>query len=224
MKAPRSSILPDRPMGSTLASVRKHESVLDPKGRFFDPRHGAISVKILPGEHYVTGNPDEMLVTVLGSCIAACIRNPETGFGGMNHFMLPECNGKLWGGAEGALRYGNHAMETLINDVLAQGCARRDLEIKLFGAADVLQNIRPVGPENVEFVEHYLHNEGLSIAAKDLGGTDARRIHYFPVNGKVKRMILTRKDDHLVFNEENDYRSHIHVEEESGGIELFGDD
>ena len=224
MKMPRSSLLPKNRMETTAPPGRQHESILEPKGRYFDPRHGAISIKVLPGEHYVTGNPDEMMVTVLGSCISACIRNPQTGFGGMNHFMLPECNGKLWGGAEGALRYGNHAMETLINDVLAQGCARRDLEIKLFGAADVLRNVRPVGPENIEFVEHYLRNEGLPITAKDLGGNDARRIHYFPATGKVKRMVLTRTDDNLVFNEERDYRSHIHVEKNSGAVELFGDD
>lgn len=91
--------------------------------------HGLSMVKILPGGHYVTRDPNEMLVTVLGSCVSACIRDPLTGFGGMNHFMLPDGPKLDDAGASNAMRYGSHAMEVLINKVLASGCARRPARI-----------------------------------------------------------------------------------------------
>ncbi len=95
--------------------------------RAYDWRRGEQAVRVLPGEAYVTARPDEMIVTVLGSCVAACIRNPAKGFGGLNHFMLPESESGIWNGASAALRYGNHAMEVLINEVLKSGCRRQDL-------------------------------------------------------------------------------------------------
>lgn len=112
--------------------------------RYRDPRFDTTAVKVFPGEHYVT-SADEMLVTVLGSCVAACIRDPAVAVGGMNHFMLPEAGtGALasadrsnsdWCDPSFAMRYGNVAMEQLINDILARGGRRQRLEIKVFGAA-----------------------------------------------------------------------------------------
>jgi chemotaxis protein CheD len=86
-----------------------------------DPDFDAIAVKIFPGDHYVTTNPDEMLVTVLGSCVSAGIRDPQVRIGGMNHFMLPEGRADGWDSVSASLRYGNVAMERLINDILAHG-------------------------------------------------------------------------------------------------------
>src|SRR5262249_31142777 len=117
------------------ACVELKEAPVSSPVKRFDKRAGAHMVRLLPGAYYVTDAVDEMIATVLSSCISACVRNPHTGYGGMNHFMLPESDSGEWNGVSAALRYGNYAMEALINDVLRSGCARRDLEIKLFGGA-----------------------------------------------------------------------------------------
>lgn len=191
--------------------------------RFFDSRYGHVSVKVMPGEYYVSCAKDEMIVTVLGSCVAACIRDPKSGIGGMNHFMLPEGNSDTWGGVSSALRYGNHAMETLINNIMSTGCPRHQLEVKVFGGANVNahQKNRDVGARNAEFVIEYLENEGIPVAAQDLGGAAPRRIHYFPVTGKVKRLFLRRPSERIVFADERNYRPKADDKQATPDIELF---
>ncbi len=98
-----------------------------------------------------------MIVTILGSCVAACIRDPETGVGGMNHFMLPESNSGKWGATNANMRYGNFAMETLVNEILKTGCPRDRLEVKLFGGGNVIPGSLKVGDQNGKFALNYLH-------------------------------------------------------------------
>ncbi|WND02103.1 hypothetical protein QGN29_11140 [Temperatibacter marinus] len=204
-----------------MSSQRKGNAALLPeKKRYFDPRTGFMMVKVLPGEHYVTADPVEAIVTVLGSCVAACIRDPETGIGGMNHFMLPgDINTSSAGSA---MRYGHFAMEVLINEILKTGCPRNRLEIKVFGGASVMGAANQVGHKNAEFVLDYLKNEGLSIAAQDLVGTHARRIQYSPISGKVERLILRRKQDDVVFKDETKFAGKIKdTASKAGTVELF---
>lgn len=189
--------------------------------RYFDSKYKHMVVKILPGEHYVTGEPSEMIVTVLGSCVAACIRDPETGIGGMNHFMLPEGKPGDWRVSNSVMRYGNHAMEILINDIMKFGCPRERLEIKLFGGGNVIGTGGNVGHRNADFVEEYLRNEGFVATAMDLRGDHARRIHYFPATGKVDRLLMRRAADKQVFSKETKYQHDISVDDEGGDIELF---
>ncbi len=190
--------------------------------RYFDPMFRAYACKVLPGEHYVTSNPEDMLVTVLGSCVSACVRDPETGFGGMNHFMLPASSTGDWGETSGvAMRYGNHAMETLINTVLVRGCPRWRLEIKLFGGGNVMDGSLLIGERNADFALHYLKNEGLEATAVDLGGKRPRRIHYFPATGKVKRLLLRRSSDGAVIANECKYKATIAGKPVAGDVELF---
>jgi chemotaxis protein CheD len=157
--------------------------------RYWDPHMQTPVAKIMPGECYVSTR-GEMIATVLGSCVSACIRDKVLGIGGMNHFMLP-----LRGG--GAVRnhlvtpdlcYGNWAMEYLINAILRIGGRRDRLEIKLFGGGSVLSGLlrMDVGRRNVDFVLHYLQQESLRISAQDLGGDYPRKILYFPDTGAVK--------------------------------------
>jgi chemotaxis protein CheD len=188
----------------------------------YDPRYDAHMVRVLPGDFYATGAPEEMIVTVLGSCVSACIRNPSIGYGGMNHFMLPESSSGDWNGATESMRYGNYAMEALINAVLKSGCLRQDLEIKLFGGANVAVGQTNVGQRNVDFVLRYLHEEGLKVAAKDLGGVHGRRIHYAPATGKVQRTLLKRAGDVAVIEEEQQYGQKLRAVPVEGDIELFG--
>lgn len=193
--------------------------------RYFDSKYKHMIVKILPGEHYVTAEPSEMIVTVLGSCVAACIRDPETGIGGMNHFMLPEGQEGDWRVSNAVMRYGNHAMEILINDIIRTGCPRERLEIKLFGGGNVMGGAGDIGHRNADFVEEYLRNEGFRAVAADLRGSSARRIHYFPASGKVDRLLLRRAADRQVFTKETTYQHDISTENNAGNnagdIELF---
>ncbi len=211
----------------TVASERRAacafaEAARDGRKRYFDPRYQSMTVKVLPGDHYVTTNPSEMIVTVLGSCVSACIRDPKTGIGGMNHFMLPgDSSGTDWGGVDNAMRYGNHAMEVLINSVMSFGCPRERLEIKLFGGGNVTKGGILIGDKNAQFAADYVRNEGLDLAAQDLGGPYPRRIHYFPATGNVKRLFLKRKSDEVLLQEEQKYHRSLSTREIEGGIELF---
>jgi chemotaxis protein CheD len=189
--------------------------------RYRDPHFDAIAVKVLPGEHYVTEAADEMIVTILGSCVAACIRDPVARVGGMNHFMLPENETGAWSGVSSSLRYGNFAMERLVNDILKRGGRRSRLEIKVFGGANVLSIAATVGRRNCEFIEAYLAAEGLPIAARHLYGEHPRRVHYFPQTGKAFVLELRRQKDIEGMGVEQTYRETLKTEPVTGSIELF---
>jgi chemotaxis protein CheD len=160
-------------------------------------------IRILPGDCWITSDPSEMLSTTLGSCVSACIRDVHTGFGGMNHFMLPsKRSNSSWGGEDGCLRYGDFAMDFLLNAILETGCKKSDLEIKVFGGGNVIKNASAVGTENAAFILNYLDRRGLKAEACDLGGPYPRRIHYFPASGRVERLLLKRSADIGVLDEE----------------------
>lgn len=189
--------------------------------RYRDARFDAIAVKVFPGEHYVTDDHEEMLVTILGSCVTACIRDPLTGVGGMNHFMLPEAAGGGWDTLSASMRYGNVAMERLINDILARGGSRQRLEIKVFGGGNVMNGTTNIGHRNAEFVERYLSDENLPIAAHHLRGNLPRRVHYFPATGKVMLLELQRTEQEAVVRSEVSYKSKLQSESVAGSAELF---
>lgn len=177
-------------------------------------------VRIGPGEHYVTRRPDELLVTVLGSCVAACIRDPLARVGGMNHFMLPESSTGKWGGTSANMRYGNFAMEQLINDILRHGGQRRRLEIKLFGGAAMTVGGASVGHQNATFVETYLREESMPIAASHLRGRHARRVLYEPLSGRVMMLEMPHQTEPVV-SLERQFLKKIRSEEDAGSVELF---
>lgn len=177
--------------------------------------------KIGPGEQYVTRTPGELVVTVLGSCVSACVRDPIAGVGGMNHFMLPESDDGIWGKARSSLRFGNFAMEQLVNDILTQGGRRERLIVKVMGGGNVLDNCVDVGARNSEFVEAYLQAEGLKIASKDLRGNYARRVHFMPVEGRLWMKKLHRHAVTDLRHEETAYSSKLKVSDVGGTVELF---
>ncbi len=178
-------------------------------------------IKIGPGDHYVTRKTEEMILTVLGSCVAACIRDPVAGVGGMNHFMLPESASGNWGNASASLRYGNFAMERLINDLLCRGGKRGRLEVKVFGGAAMSEGGgADVGRRNADFVEAYLQAEGLPITARHLRGRHARRVHYFPLTGRVLLRELQIEASEISVAEAG-YQAAIKSKPSAGSIELF---
>lgn len=191
--------------------------------RFFDAASSAWMVKVFPGEFYVTAKQDEVLVTVLGSCVSACIRDPVAGIGGMNHFMLAQHNSGTWGNDSSSTRFGNFAMEKLINELIKAGCLRERMEIKVFGGGNVTDTSNAIGSDNAEFVLRYLKEEGLACAAKDLGGTLPRRIHYYPATGRVVRRLLGMNERYAIDREELDYKKRLMKQQPSGEIQLFGE-
>src|SRR5690606_38577860 len=196
--------------------------------RSFDNSMGCWTTKVQPGEFYITvAHPGEAITTVLGSCIAACIRDPEAAIGGMNHFMLPEeaPHGRGdWREAVGlATRYGSYAMESLINGLLKLGARRERLEVKLFGGGQVLDVEIPVGLRNIEFAHRWLNTEGLPVVAQDVGGKVPRRIVYFPDTGTVKVKKLRAIESRDVLTSERRYLGDVAARPLVGEIELFRD-
>jgi len=193
--------------------------------RYRDPSSGHVIAKLLPGDFYVT-REDEVLDTVLGSCVSACIRNPRTGVGGMNHFMLPhprsDEHADSWGSLTGsATRYGSASMEQLINKVLSAGGTRADLEVKIFGGARVLAATTDVGQHNVEFVRAFLKEEGLKVSSEDVGNITPRHIQYFPLTGKVRVKHLGNSQSARLISEEVSYSKTLDKQPVAGSIDLF---
>jgi chemotaxis protein CheD len=184
---------------------------------------GQLIAKLLPGDFYVTSE-DEILDTVLGSCVSACIRNPRLGIGGMNHFMLPRPSGSgndTWEKVAGqATRYGSASMEQLINRILSTGGSRADLEVKIFGGGRVLSTLTDVGNHNVSFVREFLKQEGLKVASEDVGDTCPRHVQYFPKSGRVRvRHLNSRHQD--VASHETKYLQGLEKAPVAGEIDLF---
>lgn len=196
----------------------------DETKRYYDEASEHTVVKLYSGDYYISTQPREMLVTILGSCISACIRDPHARVGGMNHFLLPGESGLLstdLASAGAATRYGVFAMEQLINGLLSRGALRDRLEIKLFGGGNVTDSSALIGEKNVAFVREFLRHEGLKIDSEHLGGTLPRRIHYYPDTGKVMMRALKRKDDLRIIEEEKRYAKQISSKPVEGDIELF---
>ncbi len=154
--------------------------------RYWDHKHQSYTSRIMPGEFYVS-TEKEVITTVLGSCVSACIRDPEAGIGGMNHFMLPREEGEIASKmcSSKLARYGNHAMDKIIKTILSYGGKRERLEIKLFGGGKILESMTDVGQWNIDFVHDYLRKKSLPVTAEDLGGLHPRKILYFPHTGRV---------------------------------------
>lgn len=178
-------------------------------------------IKIGPGEHYVTSKTGEAITTVLGSCVAACIRDPVAAVGGMNHFMLPASDSGSWSGVTGSLRYGNFAMERLINDILKRGGRRERLEAKIFGGSDMLGSGAPIGHLNANFAEAYLQNEGICVAAQHLRGHAARRVNYLPDSGQVMMLELPMLKEKTIAACEIRHRAELEGSAPKDDVELF---
>jgi chemotaxis protein CheD len=143
------------------------------------------------GDCLVGGEQDLTFSTILGSCIAACIRDVEARVGGMNHFLLAEPSGSAKDRYGASARYGAFAMEQLINKVLNRGSGRKaNLEIKVFGGGLINSALTDVGAKNIEFVRQFLADEGYALAGEDVGGAFARRVMFKPHSGRafVKRL------------------------------------
>lgn len=188
--------------------------------RYFDRTFDSEAVKVLPGEYFVT-TTDMVLVTVLGSCVSACIRDRDKGIGGMNHFMLAETTEDS--AVAASARYGTYAMEILINHLLKLGARRDSLEAKVFGGGRVMASLSAsnVGERNSSFVLDYLNTEGIRVAAKDLLDIYPRKVYFFPNSGRVLVKKLVRMHNDTVLRRESEYAARLTEAPVSGDIELF---
>ncbi|MDX1756110.1 MAG: chemoreceptor glutamine deamidase CheD [Marinobacter sp.] len=186
---------------------------------YYDRRFERQAAKLLPGEYYVSAEP-MVIVTVLGSCVAACLQDPVARMGGMNHFLLPDntsdddCK---------SARYGSFAMELLINELLSRGARRDRLQAKVFGGGRVIESFsaNPVGDRNAEFVRRYLQAEKIPIIASDLLGDYPRKVYQFPDTAQV----LVKKIRHIrndtIFIRERILREQASQDAVGGEIDLF---
>lgn len=189
---------------------------------YYDRTFDCDAAKILPGEYYYT-HKDMLIVTVLGSCVSACIRDRVTGVGGMNHFMLPDGGSDAGSPVSASARYGTYAMEVLINDLLKSGARRDNLEAKVFGGGAVLKGFTAinVGERNAAFVQTFLKNEKIRIVAEDLNDIYPRKVYFFPKTGKVlvKKLMQTHND--TLAQRENEYATRLKSKPVAGDVELF---
>lgn len=194
--------------------------VLGRASKYLDRHFNRQAMKILPGEFYATAE-DEVIVTVLGSCVAACLLDPIAMVGGMNHFMLPVKQGERDPDVFYAARYGAAAMEYLINNLLHLGAQRDRIVAKAFGGGKVMRGLSDVGGQNIDFVRGFLREEGIPLWSEDLGGTHPRKVYFFPHTGQVlvKRIEHTHND--TVLERERAYFREVGQVPIEGDVELF---
>ena len=185
---------------------------------FFHDQHFKYNAaKVLPGEYFVA-KEDLVVMTVLGSCIAACIWDSRLRIGGMNHFMLPE------GGGDTSGRYGSYAMELLINELVKMGSSREYMQAKVFGGGAVVAGMTSmnVGERNTKFVLDYLATERIPIVSKDVMDIYPRKVVFFPVSGKamVKRLAHAHPDT-LETQERQGSASKVVQTTSGGSVDLF---
>lgn len=186
---------------------------------FFDNHFQHNAVKVLPGEYFVT-NENVMLITVLGSCIAACLWDSRVGVGGMNHFMLPEGDSSDMSG-----RYGSYAMELLINEMMKLGARREFLQAKIFGGGRVISSFTNlnVGERNTEFVRDYLRTERIPVVSEDVLDIFPRKVVFFGTSGKamVKRLAHTQTDA-IAAQEVRGNAASVVRATRGGSVDIFG--
>lgn len=188
-----------------------------------DPTDNMMSIKILPGEFYVT-NQNEKIETILGSCIAACVYDPVARVGGMNHFMLPmdrQMNQQTRSELADANRYGNFAMENLINALLKLGAQRSRLEFKVFGGGRIMEKGANIGWNNIGFTFDYIYTEGFAVKSQDIGDIYPRKIVFYPTTGRVRVRKLDAVRNESIVQQEAAYRNTVNQQPVEGDIELF---
>jgi chemotaxis protein CheD len=195
--------------------------------RYYDRHFEREAIKILPGEYFATKS-DTLIVTVLGSCVSACIRDRVSGIAGMNHFLLPNDGSGQDNILSESARYGAYAMEILINHLIKLGARREYLEAKVFGGGNVLKGFTTIniGERNAEFVMEYLKIERIPVVAQDLLDVYPRKVYFFPDSGKVLIRKIKNLHNNTIMDRESAYRMQLRNKPVRGheqDVELFDD-
>ncbi len=206
-------------MNAQTASARPGRIELLASNRYYDQHFASEAIKVLPGEYYVTSG-DLLLVTALGACVAACIRDRQSGIGGMNHFMIADDPQQP---TAQAARYGEYVMEVLIKDLLRQGARRANLEAKIFGGgkASVQRPDSGAGRRNIRFLVDYLRAEKLPVVARDVLHNYPRKVYFFPNSGRVLVKKMLRQHNDTLARRESSYAARLGGINPPGGIHWF---
>ena len=175
----------------------------------------ARKIAVIQGEYRVIDDPNVVLTTVLGSCVAACMRDPVAGVGGMNHFLLANPQN---GAGSDQVRYGAYAMQLLINDLLKRGARHERLEVKLFGGAKLFDTLQDIGASNADFAEQFMRDEGIPVSGGSLRGRSARRVEYWPISGRVRQRMV---EDRSVAEQETRLVRRPPAPVDTGAVELW---
>jgi len=219
LRGNRSAVAPGAARVSRIETLKAQPRQPGEASFFYADHHFQYdAVKVLPGEYYVTGD-DLMVMTVLGSCIAACLWDTRARAGGMNHFMLPEGDSMEGGG-----RYGSYAMELLINQMLKMGARRESMQAKVFGGAQVMAGFTSmnVGERNTKFVLEYLATERIPVVSQDVLDIHPRKVCFFPLTGKalVKRLAHSHPET-LAVEERKGNAASVAKSTSGGSVDLF---
>ncbi|MCJ8268326.1 MAG: chemoreceptor glutamine deamidase CheD [Psychrosphaera sp.] len=193
---------------------------------YHDRRFDRKAIKLLPGDYFACGS-DDMLVTVLGSCISVCLYESKLKIGGMNHFMLPNAQhtkGSLVLQNTHSARYGNVAMEWLINDIIKLGGSRKYLSAKIFGGGCVIRAHVDIGKLNIDFVKQYCQIEEIPVVSADVGGVCARKLYYIPRDNQVYVKTIIDMHNTTISERESQYRQQLESAKEHKNVFLFGDE
>ena len=204
MKNPESA---PQPAASPIERRQPQPDLLAGAARYWDAQFKLEVLRVPPGGFALAEKPGDMLATLVGGCVAACVRDADSGIGGMNHFMLPAL----------AAPDNLQAIEDFMYSLSQQGARKERLEIRLFGGASLLKSIHSAGEENIRAIQDYLKAAGLQPAAEDLGGVYPRRIHYVPATGRVFCLKMRRSDDARIFSRELELREGLRALEAAPG-------
>ena len=201
---------------------RKQDLMADiPAGStYYDHKFDTTVHKINEGGFCVLSRSEHVIMTTLGSCISVCMFDPVIKVGGMNHFLLPEERHSERKN-NFCMRYGNNAMEKLLNEILKRGGQKDRIMLKAFGAGNVLSINANIGEKNQDFLKKYISDEGMRLETCDLGGDLPRRVAFFPATGKAFVKLLRRAGDCNIGRQEEVYRRKVETQQASGDIELF---
>jgi chemotaxis protein CheD len=185
---------------------------------FYDAHFGNEAVKVLPGEFFVH-DEDILIMTTLGSCIAACLWDRERKVGGINHFLLPEAGG----GGDSSGRYGAFAMDLLIGELVKRGATRSSMEAKVFGGGAVISGMNTinVGERNTAFVLNYLRTERITVVSKDVEGIHPRKVCFLPASGKAMVKRLASANTEALAAQERAAASRAAPVSSAGSVDLF---
>lgn len=144
------------------------------------------TVTIVQGEQKVICEPDVLISTLLGSCIAVCLHDAEARIGGMNHFLLGEPGTEQTVTPQDMQRYGIHAMELLINGMMRAGASRNRMRAHIYGGANIIAGLGNIGSKNAAFTDRFMATEGIAVGHRDVGGNQPRKVEFLPWEGKVR--------------------------------------
>lgn len=147
------------------------------------PSGGRTQIYLQAGQVVASAEP-AAITTIVGSCVAVCLFDPEAGVGGMNHYLLPIPVQREW-----SPRFGNVALVELLRAVLERGARRERLQAKVFGGACVIEafrgSARALGDENVQLALRTLAAEAIPVASRDVGGTRGRKVIFHSDDGSA---------------------------------------